>query len=72
MEPESGGGGEKCPVCEGVPERPEIAGCFGCGECDYSGTMDGYLYMREFFREAMEAAATEGGWSDAVDLRESA
>lgn len=43
--------GEKCPVCNGVPEKPEIEGCHGCIHCDFTGTKDGYDAMTKTLQE---------------------
>lgn len=31
-----------CPICHGVPERPDIPECHGCSRCDFAGTLAGY------------------------------
>jgi ribosomal protein L37AE/L43A len=45
----------RCPKCYGVPVRPDLSGCRGCFDCDFSGTRAGYDQMQQMTREAMEA-----------------
>ncbi len=47
----------KCPVCNGVPVRPDIKGCAGCFECDFTGTLEQYEITQRFNEEAHQAAA---------------
>jgi hypothetical protein len=37
-----------CPDCLGVPVAPEVEGCRGCSQCDYTGTLAGHQRTMEY------------------------
>ncbi len=43
---------KKCPRCNGVPTAPDVEGCKGCIECDFTGTLAGFRTMQRHQREA--------------------